>query len=83
MATEQEQRALLDFARRRGLWLVADEVYDRLYYAGLAIEHAEMNLRLRPKILALKPGTRIVSNSFTMEDWEADGTVTLESGCVS
>src|SRR6202034_3436735 len=25
---------LLDFSRRRGLWLMADEVYDRLYYAG-------------------------------------------------
>src|SRR5206468_4016287 len=34
VATDQEQHALLDFARRRGLWLVADEVYDRLYYAG-------------------------------------------------
>jgi precorrin-6B methylase 2 len=31
-----------------------------------------INMKLRPKILDLKPGTRIVSNSFTMEDWEAD-----------
>src|SRR3954468_7446310 len=37
VATEQEQRALLDFARRHGLWLVADEVYDRLYYAGAGL----------------------------------------------
>jgi hypothetical protein len=29
-----DQRRLLEFARRRGLWLLADEVYDRLYYAG-------------------------------------------------
>ncbi len=43
----------------------------------------DINLRLRPKLLNLKPGTRIVSNSFTMEDWQADQTVTLESGCVS
>ena len=34
VATDEEQQALLDFARRHGLWLVADEVYDRLYYAG-------------------------------------------------
>jgi aspartate aminotransferase len=34
VATEEEQQGLLDFARRRGLWLVADEVYDRLHYAG-------------------------------------------------
>jgi hypothetical protein len=41
----------------------------------------ELNLRLRPKILDLKPGTRIVSNSFTMGDWEDDETATAtESG---
>jgi len=34
VADEAEQRGLLDFARRHGLWLMADEVYDRLYYAG-------------------------------------------------
>ena len=34
----------------------------------------DINLKLRPKILDLKPGTRIVSNSFTMDDWEADET---------
>jgi precorrin-6B methylase 2 len=34
----------------------------------------EINLKLRPKILDLKPGTRIVSNSFNMGDWKADET---------
>jgi aspartate/methionine/tyrosine aminotransferase len=34
VATVEEQRQLLDFARRHDLWLLADEVYDRLYYAG-------------------------------------------------
>ena len=34
VATEKEQGQLLEFARRHGLWLLADEVYDRLYYAG-------------------------------------------------
>lgn len=34
VAEEQEQQGLLDFARRHGLWLLADEVYERLYYAG-------------------------------------------------
>ena len=37
-----------------------------------------INMKLRPKILDLKPGTRIVPNSFTMEDWEADQTETIE-----
>lgn len=34
VATDEEQQGLLDFARRHNIWLVADEVYDRLYYAG-------------------------------------------------
>uniref|UniRef100_Q025U5 Aminotransferase n=1 Tax=Solibacter usitatus (strain Ellin6076) TaxID=234267 RepID=Q025U5_SOLUE len=34
VATGEEQQGLLDFARRHNLWLMADEVYDRLYYAG-------------------------------------------------
>ena len=34
VATTEDQRRLLEFSRRHGLWLLADEVYDRLYYAG-------------------------------------------------
>ena len=33
-ATEEDQGLLLDFARRHGLWLLADEVYDRLWYGA-------------------------------------------------
>ena len=43
----------------------------------------DINLRLRPKILELKPGTRIVSNTFTMGDWEADATERVTDGCTS
>lgn len=32
----------------------------------------DINLRLRPKLLEMKPGTRIVTNTFTMEDWHWD-----------
>jgi SAM-dependent methyltransferase len=39
-----------------------------------------INLKLRPKILDLKPGTRIVSNSFDMEEWKPDESATAE-GC--
>ena len=34
-----------------------------------------LNLKLRPKILKLKPGTRIVSHDFDMGDWKPDKTV--------
>lgn len=32
----------------------------------------ELNLRLRPTILKMKPGTRVVSHSFLMDDWRPD-----------
>src|SRR6266568_3859915 len=37
----------------------------------------ELNLRLRPTLLALKPGTRIVSNTFRMGDWHPEETADL------
>jgi precorrin-6B methylase 2 len=42
-----------------------------------------INMKLRPKILDMKPGTRIVANSFNMEDWEADATETISGDCTS
>lgn len=42
-----------------------------------------INEKLRPKILDLKPGTRIVSNTFTMGDWRADDTATVGDGCTN
>jgi precorrin-6B methylase 2 len=38
-----------------------------------------LNLQLRPKLLDLAPGTRLVSNSFTMEAWQDDDTATINS----
>ena len=39
----------------------------------------DINLKLRPKILELKPGTRVVSNSFNMGQWQDDETGTVDS----
>src|SRR4051794_21205730 len=37
-----------------------------------------LNMKLRPTILGMKPGTRVASHSFTMEDWEADEISTMD-----
>jgi Methyltransferase domain len=37
-----------------------------------------LNMKLRPQLLSMKPGTRVVSHSFTMEDWEADEISTMD-----
>jgi hypothetical protein len=43
-----------------------------------------INMKLRPTLLNLKPGTRIVSNTFDMEDWQPDETAALgPEGCTS
>jgi Methyltransferase domain len=38
----------------------------------------DLNLRLRPTILSMKPGTRVASHQFTMADWEPDDKVEVE-----
>ena len=43
----------------------------------------DINIRLRPKILDMKPGTRVVSNAFTMGEWKADETANAGNGCGS
>jgi SAM-dependent methyltransferase len=43
----------------------------------------DINLKLRPRILDLKPGTRIVSNSFDMGEWTADETAKVTQDCTS
>ena len=39
--------------------------------------------KLRDKFAALKPGTRIVANTFGIEDWTADETTTISDDCLS
>ena len=65
VATVEEQQRLLDFARRHGLWLIADEVYERLNYAQPAT----------PSILRLAaPEDAVIvvqsfSKSYCMTGW--------------
>jgi hypothetical protein len=40
-----------------------------------------INLKLRPKLLQLKPGTRIVSNTFTMGEWKPDDSTQVTGHC--
>ena len=43
----------------------------------------QLNLRLRPTILDMKPGTRVVSNSFDMGEWTPDENIDGGPGCTS
>jgi aspartate/methionine/tyrosine aminotransferase len=57
VASESDQERLLAFCRHRGIWLLADEVYERLYYTG----------HVAPSILRLcnRDDAVIVVNSFS------------------
>jgi SAM-dependent methyltransferase len=43
----------------------------------------DLNRKLRPTLLEMKPGTRVVSNSFSMGDWEADDRIDAGPTCQS
>lgn len=43
----------------------------------------QLNLRLRPTLLDMKPGTRVVSNSFNMDDWQPDAEATATVNCTN
>jgi len=70
-ATVAEQRMLLDFARQHGLWLLTDEVYERIYYGGQGTAKSEggrpVTGQLAPSILKLcaREDAVIVVNSFS------------------
>jgi SAM-dependent methyltransferase len=42
-----------------------------------------LNERLRPILLEMEPGTRVVSNTFTMGDWTPDQQVGSDTNCTS
>jgi len=43
----------------------------------------DLNVRLRPTLLDMKPGTRVVSNSFMMGDWDPDDSSQVKDNCTS
>jgi aspartate/methionine/tyrosine aminotransferase len=69
VATVEEQRRLLDFSRRHSLWLIADEVYDRLFYAGAGLgEPVPSILRLATREDAVAV-VHSFSKSYCMTGW--------------
>jgi protein-L-isoaspartate O-methyltransferase len=40
----------------------------------------ELNAQIRPTLLAMRPGTRVLSNTFSMGDWEPDQVIQIKGG---
>ena len=68
VAAESDQRRLLDFARRHDLWILADEVYERLYYTERLGTPAPSILRLATRDDALMV-VHSFSKSYCMTGW--------------
>jgi SAM-dependent methyltransferase len=73
-------------AERAGVGDSARFVVQDLFATDLAVATVvtmyllqEVNLQLRPALLALKPGTRVVSHDWNMGDWKPDRTVTVDA----
>lgn len=66
VATEQDQRRLLDFTRRHKLWLVADEVYERLFYGEARVAPSILRLATRDDAVAV---IQSFSKAWCMTGW--------------
>jgi SAM-dependent methyltransferase len=79
MVVLSKQRAISEGVTDRARFVQAD-IFESDFSQATVLTMfllPELNLRLRPTILDLKPGTRVVSNSFDMAEWVADREVTL------
>lgn len=81
---------LAEFARRKvsdaGLGnkvrIITGDIFEQDFSAATVVTlylYPHLNMKLRPTLLAMKPGTRVVSHAFTMGDWEPDETVSHQS----
>lgn len=66
VATVEEQRQLLDFARRHKLWLLADEVYERLIYDGRSVAPSILQLATRDDSVLV---VQSFSKAWCMTGW--------------
>jgi hypothetical protein len=65
VARLEEQQALLEFSRRRGLWLLADEVYERIYFAEPTAPSILRRCRREDAVIVVQS----FSKSYCMTGW--------------
>jgi aspartate/methionine/tyrosine aminotransferase len=63
--SKDEQRAILDHCRRLGIWIFADDAYERLYYEGKGIAPSFLDLA--------DPGERVISTNTFSKSWLMTG----------
>ena len=85
-------RGLVEYARRKAreagvggsVKFVRGDIFKTDFSSATVVTTfllPSMNLQLRPTFLRMKPGTRIVANTFAIAGWEPDTTVELDQPC--
>ena len=63
--TREDQRAILEHCRRHGIWIFADDAYERLYYEGNHVAPSFLDLA--------EPGERVISTNTFSKSWLMTG----------
>ena len=63
--SREQQSAILDHCRRHGIWIFADDAYERLYYEGNGIAPSFLDLA--------DPGERVISTNTFSKSWLMTG----------
>lgn len=63
--TREAQRAILEHCRRHGIWIIADDAYERLYYEGNNVAPSFLDLA--------EPGERVISTNTFSKSWLMTG----------
>ena len=63
--TREDQRAILEHCRRHGIWIFADDAYERLYFEGNHVAPSFLDLA--------EPGERVISTNTFSKSWLMTG----------
>jgi aspartate/methionine/tyrosine aminotransferase len=63
--SRDQQRAILEHCRRHGIWIFADDAYERLYYEGNNVAPSFLDLA--------DPGERVISTNTFSKSWLMTG----------
>jgi aspartate/methionine/tyrosine aminotransferase len=63
--TREEQKAILDHCRKHGIWIFADDAYERLYYEGNGVAPSFLDI--------CEPGDRVISTNTFSKTWLMPG----------
>lgn len=81
VATEADQERLLELTRKHGMWLIADEVYERLNYVGAKLGDAAPSILRKASAEDAVVVVQSFSKSYCMTGWRVGWLVSRTDLC--